>query len=200
MVEMAYESRSETLHGALPIMHAMAFKMWRRLHGRLELEELVSVGHATLHDALSRYDRSRGPFAAYLIKRLTWAMISEARRFDRRFDPTRGTPAGVAKVAEARPEPNLREVGEVSDAEPLDGELDPEDVLMRREARHVLRTALANLPAASREIIERHYFDGEHFAGLAEALGISKSRACRLHKAALTELARELGDSWPREA
>jgi RNA polymerase sigma factor FliA len=178
---------------AMPILRATAKRVWRRLCARVDQDELLSIGYATLPDALARFDPGRGPFTAYLVKRLTWAMISAARRVDRRFDASRGTPLGATPIPESLPDPSQRDTCESTAPESrvLD-ELDPEDELVRRDMRRTMRAALAALPPASREILERHYFDGEDFATLARSFGISSSRACRLHKRALALLAREL--------
>jgi RNA polymerase sigma factor (sigma-70 family) len=74
---------------------------------------------------------------------------------------------------------------------------DPEQrAIQAREAQR-LRDAVAELPEPQRALVTRHYFDDERFEQIAEALGISKSWASRLHAQAMATLAGQLGAPPP---
>ena len=68
----------------------------------------------------------------------------------------------------------------------------PEQALARKYLRAAIHDALAQLPASQRTLMKRHYFEGERFSHVANDIGISKSRAHRLHRAAMRSVARQL--------
>ncbi|MBN4059106.1 sigma-70 family RNA polymerase sigma factor [Endomicrobium sp. AH-315-J14] len=73
--------------------------------------------------------------------------------------------------------------GEDSAADPADN---PEQIAVRRSALRRLRQAVSELSdERARVLIERHYFGGERFDVIAADLGISKSRASRIHSQAI---------------
>lgn len=79
--------------------------------------------------------------------------------------------------------------------EPVDPGHDPEEQIFRRHAADRVREAVATLAdSRQRELILRHYFDGERFDHIAEQIGISKSRASRLHGQAMRALSAALRD------
>lgn len=205
--------RRQRILNALPLIRAVALKMHRRLRF-LDLEELMSIGLVTLHDAVRKFDPTRASFRAYLVKRLFWAMTSAAQRHHRRFNPDRGLPTGIAtrylhdrtrqvRVTPVQDESFLPSVlefrsdrkpgavtnaGDLSDTAVSDTE-DPEQNLIRRGMDRRLKEAIAALPHLEERIVTHHYFEGESFAAIAVALGKSKPQVSRLHKRALERLA-----------
>ncbi|MBI4702874.1 MAG: sigma-70 family RNA polymerase sigma factor [Deltaproteobacteria bacterium] len=77
------------------------------------------------------------------------------------------------------------------DAEPAaDSCADPEQLSERLASARTLRRAVTELvDGRQRALIERHYFGEERFDDIASDLGISKSRASRLHAEAIGRLA-----------
>lgn len=75
-----------------------------------------------------------------------------------------------------------------------DEDLDPEDAVARARCLSTMRAAIARLPDKQRAIVQRHYLEDERFDRIAEALGISKSWASRLHAQAMETLAAVLGE------
>jgi RNA polymerase sigma factor (sigma-70 family) len=67
----------------------------------------------------------------------------------------------------------------------------PEDEVLEREDRELLRRALADVPEAHREALVRYYLEGESIAAIAEALGIRED----LVKQRLSRGRRALRDS-----
>lgn len=72
---------------------------------------------------------------------------------------------------------------------------DPEDAVITRLAHAQLHAAVAQLPERQRTIVERYYFEEERLETIAEAIGVSKSWASRLHSQALLVLGRALRES-----
>jgi RNA polymerase sigma factor for flagellar operon FliA len=70
---------------------------------------------------------------------------------------------------------------------------DPEQICARVTAARELRAAVQALPERQRMLVERHYFAEQRFDHIAAELGISKSRASRLHGEAIRTLAEWLG-------
>jgi len=68
----------------------------------------------------------------------------------------------------------------------------PEQQLFAVEQMRQVRAAITELPERERELVQRHYLQGERFDVVAEGLGLSKSWASRLHTRALKALAERL--------
>jgi len=84
-------------------------------------------------------------------------------------------------------------------AEATDPQENPEQISMRLAAVRQLQGAVEQLPDRERELVRRHYFGEERFDRIALDLGISKSRASRLHTRAIRTLATTLRESDPTE-
>ena len=74
----------------------------------------------------------------------------------------------------------------------VDEATSPEDRVVNKQSRAAVQRAIAALPERERTVIVRHYFDDDRFDRIAVDLGISKSRASRLHTRAILRLARAL--------
>jgi RNA polymerase sigma factor for flagellar operon FliA len=71
----------------------------------------------------------------------------------------------------------------VSPAEPAD------EALANAQVLRLVHSEIEKLPHEERELIQRHYFNGERFDHVAEDLGLSKSWASRQHTRAVGRLA-----------
>jgi RNA polymerase sigma factor for flagellar operon FliA len=193
--------------------------VWRRLGERVDLDELVSLGLSVALRAARRYDPSKSRFSPYVLQRFNWSLLSELRKqARRRIDVTRGIPCWTSRrYADQHPNavrcargdesggaPSLFArctdeaavgrictVGDVSDLAVCCGD-DPEQATMKRRRALELRSAVADLPATARTLVERHYFGGERFDRVAADLGISKYAASRLHRSAVRTMAKRL--------
>ena len=67
-----------------------------------------------------------------------------------------------------------------------------EEVLQRRELNEKLKTLIQSLPSDAGQLIRAMYFDDKSQQEAADALGVSKSWASRLHAKTLDRLARGL--------
>lgn len=74
----------------------------------------------------------------------------------------------------------------------LDEAESPEERTATAELAAAVRRAVHELPERERILIERHYYGGERFDRIAQDLGISKSRASRLHAQGIAALSRAL--------
>ena len=68
----------------------------------------------------------------------------------------------------------------------------PEAATAEAELLHIVRDAIAELPADEAELVRRHYLQGERFDHVAADLQLSKSWASRLHKRAMERLTKRL--------
>ena len=85
-----------------------------------------------------------------------------------------GDDAGAATLGELVPE--------------RDGAWLPDEALEQQELLGTVRTAVALLPPNQRNVIERHFFDGEILRDIAATLGVSEARVSQLRAEALNAI------------
>ncbi|EYF02404.1 sigma-70 family RNA polymerase sigma factor [Chondromyces apiculatus] len=203
---------------------AVARRLARRLGGRIPVDDLHASGNAALQAIVASYDPARSSFPSYARAKLTWAMLEGIRRERRfRLDaPRAGALAASERYAHAAreagtpapelpddPAPAFRDLlaghtaamvlgmaawSEAPELALPDQSDSPEERIASAEIAGVVRRAVQALPERERVLIERHYYGGERFDHIAEELGISKSRASRLHTQAIATLSRTLRD------
>jgi RNA polymerase sigma factor for flagellar operon FliA len=209
------------LQEGLALAEALARRMHHKLGGAIDREELLAIARPTLIEAVREHDPSRAPFAPYVVMRMKWAMLTEARRLRRRKKVARRAAACAALELladhDAR-EPEARAtLGTEADYQAdlskflaeragamvlgltsvpeidRDAEPDtPEARLANEQLRREVRSAVEALPDRQRALVERYYFGGETFEAIATDLGISKSWASRVHAQAMSALAGKL--------
>jgi len=142
------------------------------------------------------YRESRDDLYAYVAGLLRDRVAAEdvtALAFERafrkwdRFDPAKGSPRGwlfgIARNA-ALDEFRKRKRESSLDFDPTDDSPSPADGLAELELRQAVTEALAQLPAAEREIVALKFFAGLSNPEIAEATGISPSNVgTRIHRA-----------------
>src|SRR5438270_13969392 len=65
------------------LVHHVARQLARRLHDKIDLDELVSAGAIGLMQAAASYEPSRGlTFSTYAVPRIRGSMLDELRRHD----------------------------------------------------------------------------------------------------------------------
>jgi RNA polymerase sigma factor for flagellar operon FliA len=201
---------------AMPIVDNVARSLARRLGGVVPLDDLLALGTQALYEAARDFDPSRGPFRAYAVLRIRWALVDAVRRETHGRSAHARALALVAaeRVADAVTAPRDEEpateqeyqerlrallesraaalaVGLVIGAD-TSPEQNPEEVLSRRQMARFLRRAVSELDERERALVERHYYGGEPFDAIARDLGISKSWASRLHAQAIARLGKVL--------
>jgi RNA polymerase sigma factor FliA len=83
-------------------------------------------------------------------------------------------------------------IGDEGEPSAVDTTLSPEDAVAEAELRKIVIDALEELPKEERELVRRHYLDGERFDHVAASLGLSKSWGSRLHTRAVNRLTKRL--------
>ena len=82
------------------LVHHVARQLARRLHDKVDLEELVSAGAIGLMQAAASYEPSRGlTFSTYAVPRIRGSMLDELRRHDHM---SRGARRKARAIATAR--------------------------------------------------------------------------------------------------
>jgi RNA polymerase sigma factor FliA len=83
-------------------------------------------------------------------------------------------------------------IGDGGEPSAVDGSLSPEEAVANAELRRLVVDALRELPDDERELVRRHYLEGERFDHVAASLGLSKSWGSRLHTRAVARLTKRL--------
>lgn len=76
--------------------------------------------------------------------------------------------------------------------DPEGRDVTPEDLLDDARTGALLKEIVANLPDQERELVTKHYFDGQTLDEAAASIGLSKSWGSRLHRRAIEMIGREL--------
>ncbi|AKT42329.1 sigma-70 family RNA polymerase sigma factor [Chondromyces crocatus] len=207
------------------LLRIAARRLARRLGQRVPLDDLSSYGYSALPRIVSSYDSTRSSFATYARAKLNWAMLDGVKQERRwLFETARAGAIGASdRFAEAFDENEGAAFSLSGDAANqfsdllaghaaamvlgmtvaregiglglADGRGNPEEQTVAAEMAVTLRRAVQELPDRERALVERHYYDGERFDHIAQELGISKSRASRLHAQAIATLSRRLRES-----
>jgi RNA polymerase sigma factor for flagellar operon FliA len=83
-------------------------------------------------------------------------------------------------------------IGDEGEPSAVDGRLSPEEAVAEAELRQIVIAALEELPEDERQLVRRHYLEGERFDHVAASLGLSKSWGSRLHTRAVARLTKKL--------
>ena len=144
----------------------------RRAHARIRaLEAALLVAETTAEDSSSGVVASGGPRA------------NEQKLTEHLADMATAMAVGLLAT------PALGDEGEPSAA---DTTLSPEEAVAEAELRKIVVDALEELPPDERELVRRHYLEGERFDHVAASLGLSKSWGSRLHTRAVARLTKRL--------
>jgi RNA polymerase sigma factor FliA len=185
----ARRERENLVEGHLPFVRRVAARMMPQARPYLELDDLIAIGVEALLHAFARYDESRGvPFGtfAYLrVRGAMWEGIGAVGPFSR----------GLVRRRRGRPEPHgprtfLRLDERHADGggarraveEQMAGAIDA-----ARFGPH-LAAALDSLDERERQLVLRHYFDGQTLHEIGLAMGHTRSWASRVHASALVRL------------
>ena len=201
-------------HQSLPLLDQVAKWMGRRLGNVIPFEDVKAHAHDGLLDGVQTYDPERSSLSTYLSRKMRWAILDGVRRETRSRRVLSQATAMMASErisldTEVSPdEPGSTEEQHVEALDQLlqkhaaamvvglvgggasieDPDDTPEERTSRAQLLHVVRTAIRTLSDRERQLLERHYFEGEEFDAIAADLGISKSWASRLHAQAIEKL------------
>lgn len=154
------------------------------------LDDFTASAYIGLLDAACRFEGKRGyRFVTYAQVRIDGAIIDDVRRWQH-IDRRNGEPRATLSSLDA-------EVGD---------QLTLADVLPdpRRTAeqaateRDLLRWLLTRLTPQQRFVIEQHYFGDQRMAQIGQWMGVTESRACQIHHAALELMRRHAQRDWAR--
>jgi RNA polymerase sigma-70 factor (ECF subfamily) len=158
-----------------------------RLAARLDPSDIVQDALAEAHRRLPVYAAERPiPFYPWL-RRIAWERLLRMRR--RHIDAKRRT----VLREDALP---LSEGSEMLLAERLAAASTPSEQLLRREIRERLHEALAQLPAADREVIVLKHLEELSFQEAAAVLEISTAAIYSRYYRAIQRLHRLLNEGW----
>lgn len=156
----------------LHLIEPIARRIWLTLPRAFLFEDLIGAGRVGLLEAARRYaPESHGgaPFSAYARPRIRGAILDSVRR-------------GAFREAHRASLEDSPEVASAAAESALD-----RDLLGVRVA-----AAIRTLPALQRRVLLMHYEDGLRLRAAGSAVGVGKSRASQIHRAALRSLRRRL--------
>lgn len=182
-------SPDELVADNLGLVAALASRTYRDCRGRIDLEELIAVGNQGLVEAASRYRTSGGAsFATYAYHRVRGALLDEVRR----ASPLPRRVARALRAGEAvRPCWKIQ-LGPSSRGQADPTQLPADQLLEAEQRRAAVREAVDTLPVRERALLEDYYFEDASLTDAGRALGVSKSRASRIHGRAVSRLRRSL--------
>lgn len=182
------------------------------------LDDLVADGLQGLVEARSRFDPTLGAsFVTFAYYRIRGSILDGVRRMghlSRRAHYARRRARALSEVFEAstQVDPQVGEdvdatiaaidavLGEMMAAATLSAALEdpqgspsPEQALVTELERARVRRALAKLPEREQYVLRAFYFDEHPLDAIGAHLGISRSRASRLHTRGLALLREAIG-------
>jgi RNA polymerase sigma factor for flagellar operon FliA len=199
----------------LPLVLEVSKRIARRLGGHLTVDDLTGIGNLALVEVVRGYDPARASFVAYAAARLKYMILDGVRRETHGRAMAARVAAVMAseRFGDAPPEVPSRDgpttveedqaaLGDLLSghaaalafgllSSPPDPELvpdatrTPEEQFERAQTVQRVQATIGELPERERSLIERHYYGGEPFDLIARDLGISKSRASRVHQRAI---------------
>lgn len=171
-------------HADLVQFHAR--KVRKEVSARIDFDDLVGYGNRGLVEAAQRFDPARGvAFPTFAYRRIRGAMLDGLRTMGwySRADHQRWQAAEEAPDSaegfDSKTAPVYIVALEAA-AGVSDGRSATDVAVDTARATAAIREAIADLPDLERELMERHFIKGENQDTAAEALGISKSWACRV--------------------
>jgi RNA polymerase sigma factor (sigma-70 family) len=201
------------------ILESVARQLYKAFKGRVELDELRSLGGPAVQDVLCRWD-GRGRFEAFATQRIRWAMLRQVRRQalrDQRAgfrhdtavlsageDAANRLPDDAATPEQATTDsggrPSLKELlrqaavrytVELSACE-VDELPDTSHDVEHDTLRIQARRAAERLPEPFASAVHRYYYRGETMDEMAEGMGVSKSTISERLARAMDRLREEL--------
>ena len=200
----------------LPRVRRMARGFRRSLPASIHADDLAHAGVVGLLGALRTYDRSRGEhLEAYALQRARGAILDELRAADpltraqrravrtvRRATTTLekqlGRSVGVDEIATATGMTSdrvdeARRLAAVTAASPTTTpdvavHSDTIERIAHAQLRPRLTAAIALLPARSQQVLSLYYEASISLRAIGTLLGLSESRVCQIHSAAVRQL------------
>jgi len=199
---MYTKSRKDLVMEHLPLVRKVASKIFRRLpEGVVDFDELVNTGVIGLIKAIEKYDSNRAKFSTYAYIKIRGEILDYLRKLD--FLPR--------NVREKIKNGEASEVREeiatlISIEEKLFGNSerycikdtlasdlpDPEDQVLREEAKRVLSSAISQLSEKEQLVLQLIFVEELDLKSIGEILGVSVSRVSQIKTGALKKLKKTL--------
>ena len=163
----------------LSSVKTMARLYYRRTPGHVEYWDLVQDGMIALIKAADNYQPERGyKFWTYAERRCLGAMTDGIRRMNREGGRSGRRRAQVLSLDE-----DLKNFERIQSPA-----INPGDYCQRRETYLCLIRAVKSLGAVRRTVVLMYFWQDRDCVQIAEAIGVSRSGAWRILKAALRQL------------
>jgi len=178
----------------LPIVHQMVTRLLLKVPSNVLREDLIAAGTFGLLASIRRDGAVRSPtFEWYARVRIRGAIMDELRNQD--WLSRRARREVQSSAADPLPSERCAFVGFDDLAGGLQSVFNadvspptPFEVMEAGQKRRALRVALKTLSERERHILFLHYFQGEQFKAIAQALGVSLPRVSQLHWRAVSKL------------
>ena len=165
---MLSELARQSVIAHLSLVRETAKRIRARYGLDTSVDELSSYGMLGLVEAAQRFEPGRGvPFAAFARVRVRGAILDGLADFGptgssrrRGYQVVRGSTATTSVPCE-------RELAD--------------ELLSRRRLRRVLHEAVNRLSSRDRQVLQERYWQHESLVSIGRRLGVSKSRASRIH-------------------
>jgi len=154
----------------------------RILSNRAEAEEILEDVFFQVWRDAGRYDRSRGTVGAWLFA------IARSRSIDR-IRTRQRKDSKTTSIDDAAPAGNI-----------ADERTDPEGDTVKSEYRTIVASAMNELPAKQREVLELAYFSGLSQTEIAEMTGEPLGTVKTRTRSAMTTLREKLGAVFGQSA
>ncbi len=195
---MYTKSRKDLVMEHLPLVKKIASKIYNRIpDGIVDFEELVNTGIIGLIKAIERYDSNKAKFSTYAYIKIRGEILDYLRKQD-------FLPRSVREKIKNGEISDLKEeiVTLVSIEEKLFGnseryfvkdilvseEPEPEEVLIKEEAKRVLAEAISELSDKEQLVLQLIFVEGLDLKSIGEILGVSVSRVSQIKTGALKKL------------
>ncbi len=195
---MYTKSRKDLVMEHLPLVKKIASKIYNRIpDGIVDFEELVNTGVIGLIKAIERYDSNKAKFSTYAYIKIRGEILDYLRKQD-------FLPRSVREKIKNGEISDLKEeiVTLVSIEEKLFGnseryfvkdilvseEPEPEEVLIKEEAKRVLAEAISELSDKEQLVLQLIFVEGLDLKSIGEILGVSVSRVSQIKTGALKKL------------
>jgi len=182
----------------------------------LDREDAMSYGVEGLIQAVDGFDPSRGTsFASFAVRRIRGSILDAAQLgrwpTQKELAVRLGTsPRAVQDIQQHAAshfvslEQALESGGNGGrqrwDPADSDERADPAAETEHRASLHLLRQAVEQLTDRDRTILQLRYGESRPFHEVGQALGLSESRVCQLHKRILRQLRRQLAETLEEAA
>lgn len=165
------DARDQLLERHLPLVRYVARDLWKRIRGKLEIDDLVSAGTVGLINAVDNFEPERGlAFSTFATPRIRGAILDHLRRWDHVPRSVRRKQRSLDQARETLTVRLGREPNQVEIARELDVDLDTVS-RWQSDAADAVQVALdAPLPGEGKQVTTAEVVPGETGARTEDAI------------------------------